>query len=193
VQWTSWGREDRFAHSRWISEGSVALSPYYGPEFVERYWSPENDAINTLQARYTAQQALGRNLAYEMAMSEMDDARPTIYTSAQCQWAKSQLKPCDEFAPAWPAFEGLTKDGHPDPLQWMTWVETKIYPRLGLKLGDRTRNRVLELQDFLMTLARKNLKHRIIQDQATEWCVRNGWRFNKCKPGSDLKTQPILY
>lgn len=194
VQWSSWCREDRFQVSRWISEGNVASAPYYGRDFALRYWSPENDAINTLQARVSTEQLLGKNLAYQMAMTPDDVVnRGTVYNSDRCQWVKSQLTACDEFPAAWPALEGLATDGHPDPLQWMTWVETKIYPRLGLTLKQETRDMVMEIQEYAMTLARKRVRHNIIQGEVTKWAVKNGWDFRKHKPGSDLKNDPILF
>lgn len=194
VQWTSWVREDRFQSSRWISEGNVVSAPYYGREFAERYWTAENDALNTLQARKTTEQVLGTNLKYQMAMTADDVVNSsTLYSSDRCQWVKSQLTNCDEFPAAWPALGGLAQDGHPDPLQWMTWVETRIYPVLGLTLKPETRDAVLELQDFIMALARQRVRHGIIQGQATQWAVKHGWDFRKHKPGSDIKSYPILF
>jgi hypothetical protein len=194
LQWTSWCREDRFQTSRWVSEGNVVSAPYYGAEFAERYWTAENDAINTLQARHSTELALGKNLKYQMAMTPDDVmGRPTLYSSDRCGWVRSQLRACDEFEAAWPALEGLAEDGHPDPLQWMTWVETRIYPRLGLTLRPETRDSVLELQDYIMTLARQRIRHRIIQQEATKWAVKHGWDFRRHKPGSDIWHQQILY
>ena len=58
IQWTSITREDRWLNNRWLCEGSVAMSPTYRGDFMEKYWSWDNDVINTAHSRITTEQLL---------------------------------------------------------------------------------------------------------------------------------------
>jgi hypothetical protein len=186
IQWTSISREDRFKINRWIAEGSVALSPTYKDDFVCKYWDWNNDVINTAHSRITTKQLLGPRLVYEMAMTWHDEGQRLLADDSKLTdyWLE-QLTPAATLPNHARPFGGRTTDGHPDPKWWLHWVETEMYPRFGWQLKASTRNKVQEVQDYLESLVAKRRTQSELQHLGTIFCNRQGWQFNKIKPGSD--------
>lgn len=191
IQWTSITREDRFKGNRWIAEGSVAVSPTYKDDFAHKYWDWNNDVINTAHSRISTEVLLKPWLKYQMAMTWgdgdhllADDARITEY------WT-NQLPQLDVLPSHAEPFNGKTIDGHPDPAWWLRWVETKMYPRFGWTIKESTRNKVMEVQEYLQALVDKRRTQSEIQHFGNIFCNKRGWQFNKVKPGSDTLTPGI--
>lgn len=185
IQWTSISREDRWHDGRWIAEGSVALSPTYRKHFVYRYWDPENDVINTAQARIGTEQLLGDLIQYQMEMQWREPGPVPEYSGRIYDYWRKKIPPQDEVPADCRPWDGRTRDGHPTPLWWLQWVESRIYPRFGWQIRPETRRRVEELQSYMDDLVEQGLAHRDIQQKANIRSHELGWRFNKCKPGSD--------
>jgi len=188
VQWTSITREDRYYNTQWVSEGSVSMAPHYGPSWVEKYWSWNNDVINTAQARITSERILGHRLRYQMAMTWGDGDHLLSKDDRITKFWRSRLTPCDELPSHARPFNGKTIDGHPDPEYWLRWVETKIYPRLGFTIKQRTREQVAEIQEYLSDLVKKKAPQDQLQHLATIRARELGWPMTKVKPGSDTLT-----
>ena len=186
IQWTSITREDRWLNNQWVAEGSVSNSPTYSKDFVNKYWSWDNDVINTAQARITTEILMSPWLKYQMAMTWNDGDHLRADSPAITNYWQSQLSPQDELPAGVTAFK--TGDGHPSPAWWLNWVETRIYPRLNLTLKPSTRQHVAGIQQYLEKLADQGLNHKRLQQAAREYCVNNNWRLNKVKPGSDTLT-----
>lgn len=186
IQWTSISREDRFKINRWIAEGSVALSPTYKDDFVRKYWDWNNDVINTAHSRITTKQLLGQRLVYEMAMTWQDEGQHLLADDSKLtDYWLGQIAPAATLPNHARPFGGRTTDGHPDPQWWLHWVETEMYPRFGWQLKESTRNKVQEVQDYLESLVTKRRTQSELQHLGTIFCNKQGWQFNKIKPGSD--------
>jgi len=191
IQWTSITREDRFMDNRWISQGSVTTAPFYGESWIKKYWSWNNDVINTAQARVSTEAILKHRLRYQMAMTWGDGDHLTALTDSDelTKFWRSKLTPCDELPSHAQPFQGRTFDGHPDPAYWLSWVENKIYPQFGYKIKDTTRTAVEELQHYLEDLVTKRTPQQQLQHLATVRANQLDWpMFRKVKPGSDTLT-----
>ena len=191
VQWTSITREDRYLDNGWISQGSVSMAPYYGAKWVNKYWSWNNDVINTAQARITTEAILKHRLRYQMAMTWNDGDDLSVLTEDPklTEFWRSKLSTCDELPNAAKPFGGRTRDGHPDPRWWLNWVETKIYPKLGFKLKDSTRRQVNDMQHYLETLVARGVSQQELQHLGNIHASKTGWpMFRKVKPHSDTLT-----
>ena len=191
VQWSSITREDRFYDTNWISHGSVVTSPQYGSKWIEKYWSWNNDVINTAQARVSTEAILKHRLRYQMAMTwgDGDNLKDLVNNDELTKFWRSKLTPCDELPANAKPFNGRTSDGHPDPQWWMNWVETKIYPQFGFKLKDRTREAVADIQGYLETLVSQRVPQQSLQHLASIRVNKTWWpAHQKVKPGSDALT-----
>ena len=189
IQWTSITREDRFKHNRWIAEGSVALSPRYRGEFLEKHWDWNNDVINTAHSRIATESLLQPWLKYQMAMTWSDGDLSLVTEDTRItEYWRNRLTPVDELPNHADPFNGRSRDGHPDPQWWLNWVETKIYPRFGWQLKASTRERVLDIQSYLESLVDQGLEHSRIQHLGNIYCNKTGWNLAKVKPGSDTLT-----
>jgi len=191
IQWTSAVREDRFKINRWIAEGSVALSPTYRGDFVEKYWDWNNDIINTAHSRLTTEQLLGSRLKYQMAMTWQDPMGEGITgtDSKLLDYWSQQLPKLDELPTETQSFNGTnSRDGHPDPQWWLHWCETKIYPRFGWQMKSSTKQQVSALQNYLQRKIYQGCSQSALQQEASEWCRKANWPTNKVKPGSDTLT-----
>ena len=191
VQWTSITREDRYLEHGWVNQGSVSMAPYYGAKWVDRYWSWNNDVINTAQARITSELVLKDRLKYQMAMTwgDGDDLHLLANDSKITDFWRSKLTDCDELPAQAQPFNGRTRDGHPDPRWWLNWVETKIYPKLGYTIKPETRKQVMEMQQYLETLVSQGVSQQQLQHLGTIHANKTGWpMFRKVKPFSDTLT-----
>ena len=189
IQWTSISREDRFIGGFWRTEGNVALSPTYRGDFLRDHWDWDNDVINTAHSRITTPLLLGPNLKYEMAMQWDDGDLALLRDSARItDYWQPRLRACDTVPAGVSSLRGLTDDGHPDPQWWLQWVEQKIYPRLGLTLKQRTRDRVGLVQQQIEHTAQQCRNHRELMTRVREIMCQSDWRLNKVKPQSDTLT-----
>jgi hypothetical protein len=189
VQWSSITREDRYYNTQWVSQGSVSMAPHYGPEWVDKYWSWNNDVINTAQARMSTEAILRHRLKYQMAMTWGDGDHLLADSSKITDFWRSRLTPCDELPSHARPFNGRIKDGHPDPRWWLNWVETKIYPQFGWQIKQSTRAQVQDMQRYLDQLVSKRTPQNELQHLATIYANEHGWPMSrKVKPGSDTLT-----
>jgi len=195
IQWSSIFREDRFQQGQWHGLGSVFNSPHYGLDYAEKYWDIDNDTINTAQAKLTANSLFGNRIQYQMEIND------SVYnyinaeeTTKLTEFWQQHLTQYDLIGSG-PFLEGYTKDRHPDPEYWLTWVEQRIYPKLKLKMKQSTRARVYEYQKWLVDLARTGIDHSKLTALSAERMKDEAWPMNKCKPESNhpyLKEQIIL-
>lgn len=189
IQWSSINREDRFIEGHWRAEGSVVNSPTYSGDFFRDHWDWDNDVINTAHSRITTELLLGHHLKYQMAMSWTDGDQTIMADRPHLtRWWQSRVSAVDTVPSATACLQGRTADGHPDPEWWLKWVETRIYPRFGWHVKERTRERVLSLQQQLQDLADRGWPHSRIQQQANLWMNQQGWQTRKVKPQSDTLT-----
>ena len=180
IQWSSLNREDRFQNNRWQSQGPVTLSPHYGKDFIEKYWDWDNDIINTAQARITSELILKDNLKYQAAMI-WNDPDILAETNEITDYWKQRFTDCDKIPVMTLPFQGRLDDGHPDPLWWLEFVETKIYPELNLTVKQSTRDKVFTIQEEIQQLVDQGMK--TVDLDTLELCKDLGWRFNRYRVG----------
>jgi hypothetical protein len=187
IQWSSITREDRFRHNDWVAQGSVALSSHYGAEFVNKYWDWNNDVINTAHSRLTTAELLKGHLKYEMAMPWSDQGMENqgYYNSDLTKFWQQHVPRVDEISNNARPFNGKTRDGHPDPSQWLAWVEDRIYPKFGWQLKQSTKHTVTRLQNYLESLLIKGASQSDLQHLGSVWVNQQGIRTMKVRPGSD--------
>ena len=189
IQWTSINREDRVRQGRWIAEGSVALSPTYRGDFLEKYWDWDNDVINWAHSRLATARLLEPWINYEMAMTLWDEGGDSELAKTKLtKYWRSQVPELPELPNNARPFRGQSRDGHPDPRWWLNWVETEMYPRFGWELKESTREQVLDVQYYLETLIAQGRTQSELQHLGTIYCNKKNWQFNKVKPGSDVLT-----
>lgn len=187
VQWSSITREDRWLNDNWVSQGSVGVTPFYGAKWVEKYWSWDNDVINTAQARMTTELLLKDRLKYQMAMTwgDVKDFDCLTDNPEMTDFWRSRLTLCDELPAHARPFGGAIADGHPDPRWWLNWVETKIYPQMGFTVKPSTRKKVQSIQHYLEQLVRRKTPQSELQHLASVYSNETWWPMRcKVKPGA---------
>lgn len=200
VQWSWPSREDRFIKGSWAATGSVFHNyGIYGDKFVKKYWDWDNDLINSSYARLGTEEILSDRLKFQFNVTEAYNEKKIPETSVQRFLSRYQ-KPLPLFKSN-PCFNGLHAiDHHPDPIQWLDWVEGGIYPSLGLKMKESTKNKVRDYYDKIVLIIdeiyNKKLEDPcfIVNNRADMLSKEIGWRQNKIGLGySDVMNLEVLF
>lgn len=201
VQWSWYSREDRFIKGSWVANGSV-FNNYgiYGDEFVKKYWDWDNDLINFGHARLSTESILSEKLKFQFNVAEIN-RQVTGLTETPIQKFLHQHQKSLPLFNSSPCFDGLhTSDGHPDPLQWLDWVEKGIYPSLGLKMKESTKNKVKNYYNNIVLIINEvynkkiNNPTSVINSRADILSKEMGWRQNKIGLGHNfLMNSEILF
>jgi hypothetical protein len=168
IFWSTWAREDRFIDDVWRTGGSVFSNQFYDDDFVKKYWSWENDIVKNSTAIHMTTKAYKDIIKYQGSMT----AFPSISHSKDILVYKivNKLFNFDdphtkfyrdnlEMPPVWnlskhvnSQFNGNCSDTHPDVKHHMTYVEENVYPKLGYKLKDSTRELFNTIHDDLASV-----------------------------------------
>jgi hypothetical protein len=157
ILWSSWSREDRYIGESWQSGGSVFNNHFYDQNFLDKYWSWENDVVKNSTAIHMTSKAYKDIIKYQGSMTIF----PSFYCNTDITPFLSKL--IDKFVPLddpttkfykkhldMPEcfnmqqhknsmFNGNCSDAHPDVLSHLSYVENTIYPKLGYKLKPETK------------------------------------------------------
>lgn len=148
VEWTSWTREDRFTNM-WQAYGNVFNTSYYDKEFIEKYWSWNNDVIKNSSCILAANKMF--NIDYQFNMmpnlySEGDRILPNEY------WHKlyfDALPNLDSFPKNCFYFKGnLKQDPHPDIKNHLNFFNNNIKDRFGFTL-EKNEDNILRIYDSI--------------------------------------------
>jgi hypothetical protein len=154
LQWSSWTREDRYLNGQWHCGGNLLNNSFYTDDFIERYWSWENDVIRNSTIIHTTQKAYKDIITYEMSMTAfpgmtnntdilpwLSKVKNKLYPNHNKveNFYKSHvhMPPCFSFTNN-SQYNGKCKDQHPDILCHLRVVQNQIYPNLGLQLKQTT-------------------------------------------------------
>lgn len=151
VVWTGWNREDRFVN-QWLCGGMIFNNWNYDQNFIDKYWSLENDYIKSTTAIHTTYRAYKDVIKYHGAITLPEDRLEYNYNYASFLKSKNldlankilnnfyqKSVPLQLFD--WSNnsfFNGTCADGHPDILCHLQFVTNKVYPSLNLTLKDST-------------------------------------------------------
>jgi hypothetical protein len=201
IQWSFPSREDRFINGSWTTNGSVFnKNGIYGDKFVEKYWDWDNDLINYAHSRVSTAAILEDKLKFQFTLTEHDAIINNMPETSIQKFLNQKLPPLPVFENR-PSFNGIhAKDAHPDPLQWLLWLEERIYPFLNLTMKESTRTRVHEYYNKLCSTVEQVYNNNatdpcfIINNFAANLSRELKWRQNKISVGrNDIINSEILF
>lgn len=154
VMWSGWSREDRFLDTSWKTVGSVFNNHVYDFNFIEKYWSLNNDDIKNSVAIQLVRRAYKDIIKFHASMTEpgagFEGGTPDLYnepTAAEIR-VREEVKriyadnigPVEVFKQKHQShsFNGKCNDAHPDVLSHMAFVTDQLYPVLGYTLKQST-------------------------------------------------------
>jgi len=165
LQWSSWTREDRYLNGLWHCGGNLLNNAFYTDDFIERYWSWENDVIRNSTIIHTTQKAYADILTYEMSMTVFPGMTNNTDILPWLSKIKTKLYPNQDrverfykqhvnMPPCFAfnknsQFNMQCKDQHPDVLCHLQVVRDQIYPKLGLRLKQSTIDKCQDVFDAL--------------------------------------------
>ena len=163
IFWSSWSREDRFLDNHWATGGSVFNNTFYDEDFINRYWSWENDIIKNSTAIHMTNKAYKDIIKFQGSMTVF----PTLHNNTDIILMKLLNKvlhlddPITKFyrdklempecwnltKTPYSQFSNSCHDPHPDVNEHLKYVESVIYPKLGYTLKDSTKKMFNEIHD----------------------------------------------
>lgn len=159
--WSTWHREDRYLTKGWTMNGNIFNdNVFYHKKWRNKFWHPNNDIIKNVGMLYLANKSFKIN--YQANIIESD----TLTYSGNVMDFYKPFVPTDSF-PWKPqedqSFEGTIShvDNHPDIVAHLDYVEKNIYPVLGLKLKEETKEHFINLQQTVINDLRNRKKKRI--------------------------------
>lgn len=200
VQWTFPSREDRYIDKKWVANGSVfnEHGGMYGSTFVKKYWDWDNDLINTAHSRISTEAILGDYLKCQFGVQESDNSILNL-PSTEVQQFLNQYESILPNCQSGPSFQGIhVSDWHPDPMYWLKWIENVIYPNLGLKLKDTTKQKIGEYYNLLIEIVKHSYvnlsadeRNFYISKQASELTQKMNIRTNKTQVGQFININTV--
>lgn len=153
VLWSTWQREDRYLDQSWQCHGSVFNNHIYDFDFIKKYWSMENDYIKNSVIIDLTQRAFNDKIKFEGSIS-IPHISGEEYHYSDKRIESEKLKKIKEIfynnlkkpilferkAISHRSYNDKCLDGHPDIMEHLNFVSTKIYPTLGLTLNQSTIN-----------------------------------------------------
>jgi hypothetical protein len=170
VVWSTWSREDRYLDG-WKAGGTVFNNNFYDEDFLNKYWSWENDIIKNTTAIHMTRRAYKDIIKYHGSVVGF----PTVSNNLDIFPYLSKLVNkmfTDVFGMKEPEITVLCKrnlfmpecletngnsqfnkrcsDSHPDVLHHMNFVTKYIYPKLGYTLKPSTIQLFTDIHNDLM-------------------------------------------
>jgi hypothetical protein len=166
VVWSSWSREDRYAEDRygnytWLTGGNVFSNPYYGEEFVKKYWSLSNDIIKNSTAIISAnkmfdikfQGHIENTRFFESKNIEFNNYEKDIFNFYRPHIPSGNVFVLNHKDRIHDEFFKLYNDGHPNLLEHLKYVKEIVYKTLNFTLKKETEEFCYKLHDeFIKTL-----------------------------------------
>lgn len=156
VVWSGWNREDRFLGTTWHPVGTIFNNSLYDIDFIDKYWSIENDYIKNSMIIHTIKKAYKECIKFHGAIMLPDDngveggsnyKQPghqtphQIYTNRRVIdiYYKNLDKPVLlQKQNGQLSYNNQCSDSHPDILSQLYFVQEQIYPAIGLTLKQST-------------------------------------------------------
>jgi hypothetical protein len=126
VLWSSWAREDRFRAGRWRAGGSIFNNDFYDKDFINKYWSEENDIVKNATAIISANKMF--NIQYQSHWVDYEDSLDDYGRVEPSQILKFRhlidaLPQKNMIGYKRSEWNDLVKDSHPGVLQHLTYAE----------------------------------------------------------------------
>jgi hypothetical protein len=149
--WSSWPREDRYLLDHWQTHGNIFNNDFYNDSFIKKYWSSKNDIIKNSTSIIAANKLY--NIKFQGHL-----VNPGRFETSSAEFSKSEKEMFDFYKPYYPAdniFPHYSEtsyslflknnDKHPDILHHLAYVESVIYPYIGLELKNTTKSLFVDL------------------------------------------------
>jgi hypothetical protein len=143
VLWSTWAREDRYSNTGWRVGGSIFNNSFYDKDFIDKYWSEENDIVRNTTAIISANKMF--NIQYQshwvdyqnslddygrVEPSQLSEFRHLIDALPQKNIGEHSRTEGDDWTT-------LVDDGHPNVLQHLKFAE-QFSNGMGTKLKTST-------------------------------------------------------
>ncbi len=128
VMWTSWTREDRYIKDNWISAGNVFNNPFYDKNFINKYWSWDNDIIKNASSMILVNKGfnIGENY-FAIDMLENDE----VPESSWFDFYRNALPTGPRFVEDYNCFDNRIRDRHPDILNHVNFYNEHVASKFG--------------------------------------------------------------
>lgn len=171
ILWTTWNREDRYIDRNWQAGGSVFNNKFYDNQFINKYWSWENDIVKNSTAIHMTGKAYKDIIKHQASMtifpSSYKNTDITMFLSKifnklisldddpvtkfyQTHLDMPELLSMEQHKNS--MFSGRCIDPHPDILCHLSYVENTVYPNLGYTLKPSTKQMFTEIQHELTNI-----------------------------------------
>jgi hypothetical protein len=161
IMWTSWCREDRIKHGKWMPSGSVLYhqNDVYDQKFVKKYWDYGNDIVKNCTAIITANKLYKNNIKWQSSgfpffFTELSRPAGTQHERVIYKMYKKNMPVLDhvdiikkDYHST--AFNGNIKDMHPDVKEHLSIVENYVYEKLNLTLKQETKDEFFKIQTYI--------------------------------------------
>lgn len=139
ILWSSWTRVDLFKEDKWITEGNILNSDYYSDDYLKNHWSEENDNIRNKTA------ILQGNAFVQQFTNNI--------FNGHIRKIKENLPGHNNIFPDTKSVYG---DQHPSILEHMNYVSKFVYPHLGYKLEESTKNWCTHMETIVQQIKGEN-------------------------------------
>jgi hypothetical protein len=140
--WSTWSREDRYLKNTWEAHGNVFNNHLYNKNFLSNYWSMENDIIKNSTAIIATNKMFDLNFQGHIQTPATFETNEKMFSEQETRllnFYKQHFSSDNIFDTTFVSeYNAILQDSHPDLLQHLTYVNEKIYPKLGLKLKPET-------------------------------------------------------
>jgi len=169
VQWSSWTREDRFI-DKWEAYGNIFNTPYYGEEYIKKYWSWNNDVIKNSSCILAANRMFQIDYQFNML--------PFLHTEFNTPVPKQDwhdlyfdvLPKLDSFPETYSCFNGiLTWDAHPDIIDHLNFFNKNIKSKFGFTL-EKNEPEILRIYDSIIKKLNNSLDRQAINELIHKEC-----------------------
>lgn len=168
VLWSSWHREDRILDGEWTKTGNIMTCVnYFDNKFRMKYWDEDNDIVKNTGAIALANKSF--NITYQSKMGLENNQYSDLYVNRSIYDKFNSAIPSMDifpYKPGW-AFDGAFEniDSHPDIRYHLEYVENCLYPSLGLKLKQETKQYFMDMHNGVINLHKKG----IVKKDIKEW------------------------
>ena len=142
ILWSSWQRIDLLKQGVWKTEGNILHSDSYSSEYLSNHWSEENDIIRNKTAILQTNAYL-KILNVDLFQGHIDKVDKNL-PGAENVFPKPK--------------NVYVSDSHPSILEHMYYVEKTIYPYLGHKLKQTTKDWCHRMEIIVQQITSKNLR-----------------------------------
>lgn len=140
ILWSSWQRVDLLKEGHWVTEGNILNSDYYSDEYLSNHWSEENDIIRNKTAILQTNAYL-KSFGVDLFQGHKDKVDKNLPGAEN----------------VFPATKNVyVNDSHPSVLEHMRYVEKKIYPYLGYKLKQTTKDWCYQMETIVQQIKGEN-------------------------------------